>query len=81
MKAIIKNTLNHIKEQTGIVLKPCDHFTGLKEHKGKIYFNAVMKERIQIFNKEYNQLLSFSEKYKTVKIEKNGVKRIAITPL
>jgi hypothetical protein len=38
----IPETLETIKEQTGLVLNLCDHFTGIKEHNGKKYFNIIL---------------------------------------
>lgn len=42
---MIQKTLKLIKEQTGLDLKLCPDFTGIKQHKGQKYFNVILKER------------------------------------
>jgi len=70
-------TLNHIKTQTGLKLTLCDSFKGLKELAGQIYFNVVLKEKTSE-SKDYSKLKRFADKYKTIRIEPNGVNRVAI---
>ena len=38
----IPETLEMIKEQTGLELELCDYFTGIKEHNGRKYFNVIL---------------------------------------
>lgn len=74
---MIKETLNYIKEQTGLNLTTCDYFTEIGELNGKKYFNVVLNKNTSE-SEEYNTLEKFANKYKTIKIEPNGVKRVAI---
>ena len=73
----ITKNLTLIKSQTGISLELCDHFTGLHYFDNKPYFNAVLKERLSE-SLEYDVLKKWCDKYKTVQIENNGLKRIAV---
>jgi len=76
MKAI-KDTLELIKEQTGLNLKLCNYFTGIKEHNGRNYFNVILYQ-ITSESKEYDILKRFADKYKYISVEPNGFKRLAI---
>lgn len=76
---MIKKTLKLIKEQTGLDLKLCPDFTGIKQHKGQKYFNVVLKERTSE-SKEFDKLKQFANKYKLIDIEPNGLTRVAIFP-
>ena len=69
--------LNMIKEHVGLDLELCDYFTGVKEHNGKKYFNILLKERTSE-SKEYDLLKKYSDKYKLLSFEPNGVNRIAV---
>jgi hypothetical protein len=73
----ISETLALIKEQTGLNIKLCEYFSGIRESNGEKYFNAVLDERTSE-SKDFDTLERFCKKYKTLKIEPNGLKRIAI---
>lgn len=74
---MILHTLQLIKEQTGLDLNPCDYFTGIKELNGEKYFNVILKQRISESN-EYIILKRFETKYKLIRVEPNGLKRVSI---
>lgn len=76
-KNIIDETLKMIKEQIGVELTPCDYFTGIHKSKSGKYFNALFPERLSE-SKEYDKLLTFANKYKLIRVESNGLKRVAI---
>ena len=76
---MIQKTLKLIKEQTGLDLKLCPDFTGIKQHKGQKYFNVVLKERTSE-SKEFDKLKKFDNKYNAIDIEPNGLTRVAIFP-
>ena len=73
----IPETLELIKEQTGLELELCDYFTGIKEHNGRKYFNVILSQRTSE-SKAYEVLKRFADKYKLISVEPNGVKRVAI---
>ena len=73
----IPETLELIKEQTGLELGLCDCFTGIKEHNGKKYFNVILSQRTSE-SKDYDLLKRFADKYKLISIEPNGLKRVAV---
>jgi len=79
IKTMIQKTLKLIKEQTGLDLKLCPDFTGIKQHKCQKYFNVVLKERTSE-SKEFDKLKKFANKYKLIDIEPNGLTRVAIFP-
>lgn len=68
-------TLQTIKEQIGLDLVLCDYFEGSED-----YFNVILNEKISE-SKEYIKLERFASQYKTIRIEPNGVRRVAIFPL
>ena len=72
-----KETLTLIKEQTGLRLNLCDHFTGIRFMDSKPYFNVVLKVRISE-SLDYDKLKRWSDKFKLINIESNGLKRLAI---
>lgn len=74
---IIEEVLLHIKKQIGLTLTLCDYFTGLRGQKGNKFFNVVLKQKTSE-SQEYEQLVRFSDKFKTIYVEPNGEKRIAI---
>ena len=77
---MIQKTLQLIKDNTGLELTLCDYFTGIKESpKGK-YFNIILNDKT-CESLDYICLQRFSEKYGLIKIEPNGVKRVAIFPI
>ena len=77
---MIQKTLQLIKDNTGLVLTLCDYFTGIKESpKGK-YFNIILNDKT-CESLDYVSLQRFSEKYGLIRIEPNGVKRVAIFPI
>jgi len=69
--------LGLIKEQTGLNLKLCGHFTGIKTFKGEKYFNVELPERISQ-SKEFDKLEKFANKYGLIRVEPNGLNRVAI---
>ena len=73
----INETLEMIKEQIGLELQLCDRFTGVQYHAGKPYFNVILDKRTSE-SADFVKLERFSEKYKTIKVEPNGINRIAI---
>ena len=73
----IPETLELIKDQTGLELELCDYFTGIKEHNGRKYFNVILSQRTSE-SKEYEVLKRFADKYKLISVEPNGVKRVAV---
>ncbi len=77
MESIQQKVLNKLKEQTGVELTLCDYFTGVKTRKGKKYFNALLKQRVSE-SIDFDILLRYCNRYKEVKIEQNGLYRIAI---
>ncbi len=77
---VIEEVLKSIKDQTGIELALCDYFTGMNTCPNGDYFNVVLTK--QIFDSmDYVRLSVFAEKYKTIRVEPNGVRRVAIFPL
>ena len=73
----IQETLENIKELTGLSLTLCDYFTGLRTSGGKKYFNVILPTRTSEAV-EYTKLLQFSRKYGSISVEPNGVNRLAI---
>lgn len=73
----ISDTLDLIKEQTGLELDLCDYFTGIKEHNGRKYFNVILSQRTSE-SKEYVIIKRFADKYKLISVEPNGLKRVAV---
>lgn len=73
----IPETLELIKEQTGLKLELCDYFTGIKEHNGRKYFNIILRQRVSE-SKEYDILKRFADKYKMISVEPNGLNRVAV---
>lgn len=69
--------LSAIREQTGVELELCDYFTGWRECNGLKYFNAVLKDRIGE-SQDYVKLERFAKRYKLLRFEPNGLKRIAV---
>ena len=78
-KNIIINTLDLIKDQTGLDLNLCDYFTGIKEHNGKKYFNVILLQRTSE-SVQYKILEKFANKYKLIHVEPNGLDRVAVFP-
>lgn len=74
---LIEKTLLLIKEQTGLNLSLCTHFTGLNKHQGKRYFNIILENRT-CESDVYKILERFSHKTNLIGIEPNGVDRVAI---
>lgn len=73
----INKTLTLIEKQTGLRLELCDHFDGIRYFNDKPYFNVVLKEKISE-SLEYDKLKNWCNQYKILKIENNGLKRIAL---
>ncbi len=76
---MISQTLELIKEHTGLDLPLCGFFTGVRERNGDKFFNVILKERIYM-SLEYEQLERFANKYKLIRVAPNGVHRVAIYP-
>lgn len=74
---IILKTLNLIEAQTGLKLTLCDYFTGICTHNEEDYFNVVLPKKISE-SMEYDTLLRFANKYNIIRVEPNGVNRLAI---
>lgn len=74
---IIQKILKFIKLQIGLKLVPDTSFTGIRQHNGKKYFNVELKDRVSESN-EFDLLERFANRTKLIKIEPNGVKRVAI---
>lgn len=77
---IIKETLNLIESQIGLKLALCDCFPGLRFRGKDMYFNVVILDRV-FLSKEFAKLERFANSLRLIKIEPNGVKRIAIFPI
>jgi hypothetical protein len=74
---MIQETLDLIKEKTGLSLVLCDHFAGVQKCFSGEYFNVVLPDKICESN-DYIELKRFSKKYGLVRVEPNGVRRVAI---
>lgn len=77
---LIQNTLSEIKAQTGLELKLCDYFTGVRKNANGKYFNVLLNDSLELSN-EYTQLCRYAEKYKSIKLGHNGVRRVSIFPV
>lgn len=81
MNTLIKDTLEFIKDQIGLKLKLDDAFGGgIKKLHGKKYFNIILSQRTAE-SREYEQLKMFANKYGSIRIEPNGLKRVSIFPI
>jgi len=76
---MIQETLNQIEQQIGLTLNPCTSFPGIHCLNGASYFNVEIPERVSE-SLQFMQLLSYSDKYRTIRVEPNGLNRIAIFP-
>jgi hypothetical protein len=74
---IIAKTLNLIKKQTGLDLKLDPYFVGMSHNPTGDYFNVILDKRTSE-SEDYTKLESFANKYKLIKIEPNGLRRVAI---
>lgn len=72
-----KNILDFIKEQIGLELNLCDYFMGIKEHNGQKYFNVILSQRTSE-SQDFYKLKRFAEQYKLIKVEPNGLNRVAV---
>ncbi len=76
---MITETLQLIKQHTGLDLTLCDYFTGIhKSAKGQ-YFNVVLNDPIYQ-SSEHTKLERFAAQYGLIQVEPNGYKRLAIFP-
>ena len=73
----ISKTLTLIEEQIGLRLYLCDYFTGVRFMGDRQYFNIVLRNNVSE-SVEYTQLVRFSDRFKTITVEPNGLKRVAI---
>ena len=68
--------LKSIEDMTGMRLIVCTDF---KEKRNS--FNVTLSNSTVIFNREFNNLKRFSEKYKTITVQENGYNRALITSI
>lgn len=73
----INDTLTLIEEQTGLRLELCEHFKGIRYFNYKPYFNVILKDKISE-SLEYLKIKRWSDQYRILHIESNGLKRISI---
>lgn len=73
----IQKVLDFIKSQIGLKLTPDSDFSGIKMHNGKKYFNVILNQRTSESD-EFNLLDRFAKKGKLLKVEPNGLDRVAI---
>lgn len=72
------NTLQHIQDQTGIVLDICQDFPKVRNRMGKKSFNATVENHRDIYV-IMDKLYSLSNQSKIIDhVERNGISRIAI---
>lgn len=76
---VTNDTLNLIKEQIGLELILCPDFTGLNRKPIGTYFNVVLDERTSESN-DYIELERLANNGRLLKVEANGLKRVAIFP-
>lgn len=77
----ILDELRSIQEQIGLKLKLDPYFSGIRINSiGQEYFNIEL-ESPTWSSLEYIQLEKFAKKFKTIRIERNGWKRVAVYPL
>ena len=76
-----EETLKHIEEQIGLKLKLDPYFTGVRINElGKKYFNVELKEHTWL-SLDYTKLERFAKKHKSIRVELNGYRRVAIFPI
>lgn len=75
--ALIEGVLGTIKEQIGLELEPCPYFKGVYYYMGRRYFNVELKERCSE-SQDYVKLQRWANAYEMVKLEPNGVNRVAV---
>ena len=74
----IEFALNHIKEQIGVELKLCEHFTGLLINKKGVYFNVILDEK-PYFSQDYSKLCRLTLKSQIITgVALNGIYRVSI---
>lgn len=73
----MKDTLRLIKEQTGLDLQPCGHFTGIRTCRSGRYFNVELAQRLSV-SEEYAVLERFANRLQLIRVEPNGLCRAAI---
>ena len=76
---MITETLQLIKQHTGLDLNLCDYFTGIHTNEKGRYFNVVLSDPIYQ-SREHTQLERFANQYGLIQVEPNGYKRLAIFP-
>lgn len=74
---MIETILELIKTQTGLALTLCDYFTGIHALGEAHYFNVVLNERVSE-STEFQTLQRFANTYSTIRVEPNGLHRVAI---
>jgi hypothetical protein len=74
---MIDEILNFIYEQTGVIVESCEYFCGIREHRGHKYFNVVLKQKLSE-SADFSKLERFADKYNSIRIEPNGLRRVAI---
>lgn len=78
---MVEETLKLIEDQVGIQLE-LDTNNGVirSNSRGENYFNVKIKDPAWR-SIEYSKLDRFAKKYKSIRVEYNGYKRIAIFPI
>jgi len=76
---MIKRTLKFIEEQIGLKLEADKDFPGVYQFQKEKYFNVELKDRVSR-SKDYQALERFSKKYNYIKVEPNGLNKVAIFP-
>ena len=77
---LIYKTLSFIQEQTGLSLERDDYFSNVRCNLLGLYFNVKTKDPLYC-SKEYDILKRYAKTYKTIYVQPNGYKRLAIYPL
>lgn len=75
---LIDKTLDDIKSQIGLELKPDTDFPGVKKRGGISSFNVYFPDTDLHSSNDYSKLLRFATKYKSIKVEPNGRNRLTI---
>ncbi len=74
---MITETLQLIKQHTGLDLTLCDYFTGVQKSYHGDYFNVILTDPI-FASREHTILERFADQYGLIQVEPNGYKRLAI---
>lgn len=75
---LIVETLATIRNQIGLELALCDHFTGVRHHNGRKFFNVILDKRTGR-SREFLKLERLVNTSNIISlVEPNGLKRVAI---